>query len=626
MRIKPLQYLFAFAVLASVQAQDSIATTISPNDNPLVAYLSDMDEMGRTLSGWKSKDIDHGSWFFGSYAMVLLRNNENKDNEPYPGLVSRVPALWSDFKYLTPRYLIELAGGALSSGGLMSIKEDLDYRSLRTEEKFIHQVAGFAYLRMLQGSIGDSLFHVIVSESIQKSTRPSLITTNLITTMKKHCCEELGVEFEKALSSSRWADTHLDRVRARGDSLEITIQHKGPWHFPVDVLVITKSSDSTRYTYPLSQSTPLLVPEGNVEKVIVDPDHVLAEYYRYNNSWPRLKDNFHIQPFGALPDWQSYRITVNPSSWSDWDDDKRYSLKFTTGFGIDLWPAYPSDYRHRTVLELNAHTSLNDSEHWGGRFNYSHPLNLNKRLFSQVNVHSYDDWQGLSIGLTKYIGKQTYLIQGPRLTYQRINLEMEYDNYGDSLVWAKKQKISIIKSAYSALSLTRQGDRIYVVLRSAIGQGPHDSFYIAKSSVDLTGVFWGWLIGGFQFVGGSQSTTTPAPYEFTHDYAWQDGLSAIPNFRGQTKLTENTNEYLGIGLSGGYWLSGIQLKAFSSALIVDMETTGWDKVIPRYTAGFGFEHKSFFTAGIYFPIWQSHPIEGEESWMWRYQWRLVWNL
>jgi len=57
-----------------------------------------------------------------------------------------------------------------------------------------------------------------------------------------------------------------------------------------------------------------------------------------------------------------------------------------------------------------------------------------------------------------------------------------------------------------------------------------------------------------------------------------------------------------------------------------MDEVGWGGVKPHYAAGFGFEHKSFFTAGLYFPIWQSHPLEGEEPWAWRYQARLVWNL
>ena len=623
MRFKLGLYLLFLIMIPTLQGQDSSST---PPDNPLDIYLDEMDEMGRTLSGWRGENNGEGSWFFGSFAMVLLRNNGKGGNQPYPGLESIVPALWSDFKYLTPRYLVELAGGALSNGNLMAIAKTIDYNKLRAEQKFIIQVAGFAHLRMLQGTIGDSLFSQIVHATLQASPSAASITQNLIETISMNCCPELGKQFELALTSSRWTDVELKSVRLMGDSTKIQIQQNGIWHFPVEVLVISESGDSTFHDYDLSRTSDLVIPEVNVSKVVLDPEHILVEYFRYNNTWPRLKDNLHLQPFAALPDWRGYRITVNPTIWSDWDDEKRYGLKFTSGFGVDLWPAYPSDYKHRITFELNAHAPSDSSYQWGSSFSYGTPVNLDNRLFSQFNLHNYTDWDGISLGFTRYIGKQSYLIQGPRLTYQRVNLTIEHDHYADEQVWVRDQEIKILKGSYTALSITRLGDRLHLVMRTGYGDGPDGSFAVAKSNLDLTGVFWGWLVGGLQFVGGTQSTNTPEPYQFSHNYAWQDGLSAMPNFRGQNKLDHRTNDYLGVGISGGYWMSGIQLKVFTSSMVVDMQSLGWDKVEAHNAAGFGFEHTSFFTAGLYFPLWQSHPLEGEKPWAWRYQWRLTWNL
>ncbi len=616
-----------FILLAGTLAAQSISpdSTKAPV-HPLDLYLNEIDEMGRTLSNWKGDSLDQGSWFFGSYAMLLLSNNGKGENVPFAGLEAVVPALWSDFKYMTPRYLVELAGGALSNGNLMSIRKDLVFNKLRTEERFILEVAGFSYLRMLHGTIGDSLFTVVVNDAIQFSADPSCITDELIKSMSTHCCGDLALQFERALTSSRWSDVNLDYVKTRQNSVEIGIEHLGIWHFPVEVLVISTSGDSTSYIYELNQTTPLTIPKTDVAEVILDADHLLAEYFRYNNRWPRLHHNIHIQPFGALPDWSSYRMTINPTVWSDWDGKKRFGLKLTSGFGVDLWPAYPSDYRHRVSIELNGHTAYDSKTSWGGRVSYGHPINLDNRLFSHFTAHSYNDWTGLSFGLTRYVGKQTYLIQGPRLTYQRVGIAFEYDRYADSLIWNQNQNIQIVKGSYSGLSLTKLGDRIYFRSNIASGKGPQGNFSIITAQTDLSGVFWGWLVGGVQFVTGFQSRSTPGPYQFTHDYAWQDGMAAIPNFRGQTKLTENTNDYMGLSISGGYWMKGIQLKLFTSSMIVDMDEIGWDLVKPHYAAGFGFEHKSFFTAGLYFPLWQSHPIEGEEPWAWRYQARLVWNL
>ena len=626
MRIKSLPALLYILLAGSLAGQSISPDSTAAPEHPLDLYLNEIDEMGRTLSNWEGDSLDQGSWFFGSYAMLLLSNNGKGENVPYPGLEAVVPALWSDFKYLTPRYLVELAGGALSNGNLMSIRKDLVFNKLRTEERFILVVAGFGYLRMLQGTIGDSLFSLVVNDAVQFSADPSCITDELITSMSTHCCDSLALQFEMALTSSRWSDVNLDYVKTRQNSVELGIEHLGIWHFPVEVLVISASGDSTSYNYGLNQTTPLIIPKIDVAEVILDPDHLLAEYYRYNNRSPRLRNNFNIQPFGALPDWTSYRMTINPTFWSDWDGEQRIGLKLTSGFGVDLWPAYPSDYRHRVSVELNGHSAYDSKTSWGGRVSYGHPINLDNRLFSHFTAHSYNDWTGLSFGLTRYVGKQTYLIQGPRLTYQRVGIAFEYDGYADSLIWNQNQNIQIVKGSYSGLSLTKLGDRIYFRSNIASGRGPQGNFSIITAQTDLSGVFWGWLVGGVQFVTGFQSKSTPGPYQFTHDYAWQDGMAAIPNFRGQTKLTENTNDYMGLSISGGYWMKGIQLKLFTSSMIVDMDEIGWDLVKPHYAAGFGFEHKSFFTAGLYFPLWQSHPIEGEEPWAWRYQARLVWNL
>ncbi|NQV41685.1 MAG: hypothetical protein HQ506_04955 [Candidatus Marinimicrobia bacterium] len=626
MHIKNLANLLFIFFAGSLAGQTITLDSTGTPEHPLELYLSEIDEMGRTLSNWEADSLDQGSWFFGSYAMLLLSNNGKGENVPFVGLETVVPSLWSDFKYMTPRYLLELAGGALSNGNLMSIRKDLIFNKLRTEERFILEVAGFSYLRMLQGTIGDSLFSVLVKDLIQFSADPTCITDELIKSMSTHCCEELAIQFEKALTSSRWSDVELDYVKTRPDSIEIGIKHLGVWHFPVEVLVISTAGDSIRYTYGLDQSTPLIIPKLDVAEVILDADHLLAEYYRYNNRWPRLRNNVHIQPFGALPDWTSYRITVNPTIWSDWDGEKRVGVKLTSGFGVDLWPAYPSDYRHRISLELNGHSPYDSSMSWGGRISYGHPINLDNRLFSHLMVHYYDDWTGISMGITRYIGKQRFLIQGPRLTYQRVAVAFEFDKYADSLIWNHNQSIRILKGSYSGLSLTKQGDRIYLRSNAASGRGPLGNFSIIKAQADLTGVFWGWLAGGIQFVTGFQSESTPDPYQFTHSYVWQDGMAAIPNFRGQTKLTENTTEYMGLSISSGYWMKGIQLKLFTSGMIVDMNKVGWDVVKPHYAAGFGFEHNSFFTAGLYFPLWQSHPLEGEEPWAWRYDARLVWNL
>jgi len=594
--------------------------------NPLEDYIYELDEVGRTLSGWQGDNREFGSWFFGSYAMLILQNNGNNSRDPFPGLESVVPVLWSDFKYLTPRYLVEFAGGTLSFGDLMLIAQARPFERLRTEEKFIQYVAGLSYLDMLENTVGDSVFQEIILATMTSIEEPILITGRLSHMVTVYSGPELGRQFELALSTSSWMDIEIKKVRKTGDSLDVYLDYKGSWSFPADVLFVSAYGDSTIRRWGLDETGPIRISKRDCESIIVDPEHHLAEFYRYNNKWPRIKKNIRIQPFAALPDWEYFRIVVKPSHWSDWDGDERYGLKIIAGHGIDLWPAYPSDYRHRYSLELNTHTPVAAERSLGVRFTFGHPLDRQRRLFSDVSVHGYDDWTGFSAQLIKYFGKQRFLIQGSALRYQRFSVGIERDAYLDTLVWEDRQDIRVLKSSYSGLSLTNRGDRLFINIRAAAGAGPHGSFSLFKSQMDLSGVFWKVLVGGLQFVAGTQNSTTPSPYQFTHAYAWQDNLAALPNFRGQNKIERKTNNYMGLSLSGGYWLSGIQIKLFGSSMIYDQIGMELSEVKPQYAAGFGFEHKSFFTAGFYFPVWQSHPLAGEGSWAWRYQWRLAWNL
>ena len=627
MRFISVLCLISLIYPVSGVGQADIPVTPSPQiENPILDYLTEIDEVGRTLSGWEGESEVLSSWFFSAYAMLILSNDGMNDSRPFSNLGSIIPPFWEDLKYLTPRHLIEIAGGALSYKNIMSLGVGQPFKDKRTEQQFITIISGYSYLRMLSGTVGSAQYGDIVSMTMDSTQNPQEITAALIKSVTLIAGDGLGEQFSVALSSGSWMDAGIDNVKKGVDSTAITIEQYGIWSFPIEVLTIDDDGDSTYHTYSLDQSAPLSVQGTRFKRIILDPQHMLAEFYRFNNKWPKLQDNIFLQPFVALPDWESYRIVVSPGYWSDWNGEKRYALKLTSGFGIDLWPAYPSDFRHRISAEINVHAPIDTQSHWGSRMSYGHPLSLSKRLFANARVHHYDDWSGVSLGITKYIGKQQFLIQGPKLLYQRISLSVEQDSYGDPLIWQASQDIQLLRASYTGLSLTRYGDRLYVNLTSAYGKESEDNFLITKSQLDLSGVFWSWLVGGIHFVSGTQNHSTPGPYQFTHDYAWQDHLAALPSFRGQAQSVQRPHNYLGLSLSGGYWVSWYQVKIFASSMLYDQENFTLTQVKPQYAAGFGFEHKSLFTVGLYFPIWQSRPLEGETYWAWRYQWRFSWNL
>ena len=620
-----IQKRFLIVVLLIIWAAPVWALAAA-NESPLEEYLLNLDEVGRTLSRWQGEDHEMNSWFFCSYAMLILQNYGRDDLQAFPTFKRLVPSIWSDFKNVNPRYLIELAGGTLAFNDLMKVQRDEPFNRKRAEEQYILIINGYALLRMLQGTVGDSLFKEVVRGTTASANSVQELEQGLASAISEHYDPWVGDQFLQAMSSGEWTDAEISRVRRSSGAVKVSIAYNSRWSFPVDVLFISREGDSSLVKHEPQQGNILSFSGHDVRTIILDPDHKLAEYYRYNNKWPSTRNRIYVQPFATLPSWENYRIKVNPTSWSDWDDEKRYGLRFTSGFGIDLWPAYPSDFRHRVSWELNAHTKLNKESYWGGRLIYGHPVSRKQRLFSEIQMHSYADWKGASLGVTKYIGEQSFLIHGPRLKYQRLKLSLDTDSYQDTSIWKQNERVNVLRMSYSGLSITRYGDRLLVSVQSAYGQSEESNFSMIKTQIDLSGVFWKTIVTGIQMVGGSQSASTPGPYQFTYDFAWQDNLAALPRFRGQTRIDHPTDNYLGLSVSGGYWFSWLQAKLFGSTILFDQESVTLSESRPHYAFGFGVEHKSFFTLGLYFPIWQSHPVEGENSWAWRYQWRLVWNL
>lgn len=619
-------FLFISKILLVLICAYGVHGAESSSVNPLADYIQDLDEMGRVLSEWSGKDEPFSTWFFGAYAMYVLEDNSAGDLQPFPMLEKMVPILWSDFKYLTPRYLTELAGGTLSYGNLMRVEQDKPFVQLTREEQFIIYLAGMTYLHMLHETIGQNKFNQVIHLGVKRAQNPEEITESICSVLGNEVDRMVSNQFYLALTSGDWIDVDVKRVQRNKNMTDIYISYRSVWTFPVDVRIISTEGDTLYSVYHPGREEFLRVDGVRVRKIDLDPVHKLAEYYRYNNHWPALSNDIYLQPFAALPDWENHRIKINPVYWKDWDGDTRYGMKLTAGFGIDLWPAYPSDYRHRISWEMNTHDQYDKTENWGNRITYGHPISRNRRLFMQAKYYHYADWSGFSVGAIKYFGDQRFLVQGPRLKYQRLGLSLEEDRYADTLVWDAEGEISLVQIDYSALSVTKYGDRLLLSSNSAFGCHQDDIFMVSKLNVDLSGVFWDWLVAGIRLAAGSQHINTPGPYRFTHDYAWQDQLAVLPKFRGQTKLGHSPSNYLGLSLDGGYWISWLQLKLFGSSILYDQPGILFAQAKPHYAFGFGLEHKTFFTAGLYFPIWQSHPSEGEQAWAWRVQWRLDWNL
>ena len=481
--------VFLITSLTTQLTAQEIETAEKPDLwEPVVTQL---DALGQAILRWPEPTEERESWVFGSIALYTRRGGATGRGDPLPNFQRIIPEmLWPDFKHMTFEGLNELGDGLLyHSGDMLAWRPTQSFRSLDNEQQILAYLTGMRHLRMLEATIGDTLFWQVMRESVSRTDYAYNLCDTLGVVLAEHSTEVLAGKFLKALASPDRSDLELRSVKRTNGSYTLDIRQNGAWSFPFDILAISTEGDSI-----LFQNIDLLGPDfrfvsmQRIKRIILDPEHKIVEVYRFNNHWPRIRGNWRIQPLWALPDWEALRVVVSPVVWQDWDSEQRYGLKIGGGFGVDLMPAYPADFRHRYTLEANSFGPVDQMESWGVRASYHHPISWTYRLFMNGRAHSFQDWQGYKIGLTNYPGSQRYLIQGPDIRFRRINLSAGYDAYQDRSTWGDPQRLRYLQLDYVTFSLTESGNRMNVKLNGAWGRSSEthiDNYYVFKSKVDL---------------------------------------------------------------------------------------------------------------------------------------------
>ena len=599
---------------------------------PISLLVQEWNELGQTILRWHADDRNPRTWLFGAVGLFALQAGPSGEDPPFPVVQRILPPLWPDVKDLKNKDLYEIADGILyQTGDMVAWQPGVAFGQLSSEKQALACLTGMRHLSMLEASIGPTTFWAVLRESVNRCIYAPVLTDTLIQVLAEHTSTTLAGHFAQALASPDRTDIELREVRHQGDWYTLDIRQRGAWSFPFDIDAITSEGDTLCFRQvELVGNQFRFLSIRPIRRIELDPHHDLVEIYRFNNHWPRLRGNLVVQPFFTLPNWEEFSISVNPSSWKDWGQETRYGIKLSGGFGIDLMPAYPSDYRHRFSLEANSYGPVDEVESWGLSATYAHPLSWSRRLFLESEGITYRDWQGLRMTFTLYPGLQRYFIQGPDIRFRRLTMTAGVDAYDNAAVWGYSQRLRFLGLGYYTLALTRSGNRVKADVRGVRGRSSEvelvDRFWILRGNVELAGVLMNWLTGDLRMVAGIQSLNIPPPYRFSHDHYWNSSLAWLPRFQGQPLYTDPVNRYLGLSFSTGFWVKWIQIKGFASSLLFNDGQVPLTRVQPRYALGFGLEHKSFFTAGMYFPIWQSHPLPGEEQLAWRTEWRFEWNL
>ena len=623
-----------------IQKPDSVSANAFAQKYPLPSYVPDprvafaenmtgfLDTLGKALVRHQAKPGENISWFYGAYALLQMENSEPTTRSPLGDLNKIIPSIWGDLKYLTMNDLIRKIDAVLTHGVTVPLyRPERNFAVQTAEERLVNYFNGMRHLQMLRNALGDSVFNLVVQTTDNSGENGWALTDTLINQIGRFASPEIARTFFQALKTSSRTDPAIKSVKTNSaGNVIIELTQEGAWNFPVTLQFITEKSDTMWLNGVWPQAVPLEFPvSAAIDKIIVDPDKQLVEINRYNNFWPKFPQTLSIQPLWGIPSWESYKIVFTPFSWRDWNETKRYGVRFSGGIGIDLMPLYPSEYRHRWMMEVSAYGSADQPEQWGVRLDYGHPLSWPQRLFVNVKTDLFKDFQQAEVKLTKYVGQSRYPFQGFQLQYHRYTASSGMLRYDNQTVWQKNLRIPFASLNVSRFMLTESGHQLHyqgTVLTGWNGYKPWGiPFSLYRGRISMGGVLGGWLRGEFSGVGGYESGAVPYAFEFTQNRGWVHSTAVIPGLQGQAVRQIPANAYLGSHVSLGYWFDTFQPKIFASGIIYGDPQIPFEKAPLEKAVGVGFEHQSFFFLGVYFPFWQSDPLPGEQQWAYRFQWK-----
>ncbi len=584
-----------------------------------------LDELGKALVAHKAPAGEDMSWFYGSYGLLNMESGDLGVDQPLGEIQNIIPNIWSDARNLTMVQLMRKADAILTHGVTVPLfRPERPFRIQTAEERLVNYFNGMRHLEMLRYTVGDSLFEEIVQRTDASGENGESLTDTLISQIATHTTAPLANAFLKALKTTDRTDPMLTAVRAKPGSVSLRLVQLGAWNFPVTLRFITAAGDTLikRGVWPGANSRQFKTP-GKVRSIMVDPDEALVEIHRYNNHWPMFPDLLRIQPFWGLPSWEYYKVIVSPVSWRDWNEIRRYGLRLRGGIGVDLMPLYPSDYRHRWMVEISAYGHADEPDKWGLRLNYGHPLSWPRRLFFDADLKLFHDYQHYEARFVKYIGESRYPFQGFQLQYQRLTSVLGWAYYGNQASWNKRVRVPYIRLNLTRFMLTESGYQLHYQAGIIQGwNGLHTTpFTLYRASMGVGGLLFRWLRAEFRGIGGYERGAVPYPFEFSQTRTWIHSAASLPGLQGQPTRDQPVNAYVGGRVSLGYWYKTFQPKIFASGVLYGAEQTPLNQAALGKAFGIGLEHQSFFFLGLYFPFWQSNPRPGEQQWALRYQWK-----
>jgi hypothetical protein len=289
-------------------------------------------------------------------------------------------------------------------------------------------------------------------------------------------------------------------------------------------------------------------------------------------------------------------------------------------------PIMPAFYQNLFDLEITFSTGVPENN-WGGRINYRTPLKSTANTYWELETGFEYPKKWTKISFYNYMGEPKYLAAHGESYYSRLTTTLSSTEYTKSESgdwWAVGRSVKL-KEKWTIFSYTTE--QRYLMETHLLGGFQEKSFYNFGISADLeTHKIEGYIIrlhGEAGFVWDEREGDELAYRLLYVPKVWQQREGRIPLFRG---VAADEKEWQDNIFSSGFSI-GWETKTaawpmvyIDGAVISDDEGTLLDRLDHLnksdkvfITAGVGLESQTMMEIGLYFPIWVSHPVRGEEN-------------
>lgn len=492
-------------------------------------------------------------------------------------------------------------------------------------------IVGSHALQMLQASEGDSVMQKIMLDYSVMFRGKTATTENFINIIKQHTDDRIADNFRLALSTNLRPDFKIKDVTSQYNvnrlwNNKINTKYDGSWILPVDILIITENGDST--LLPQIDISRNNIIEINTSTQLVsaelDPQKRLFDENRFNNRWPR---RISLQPDYGLPHWETYKVFYRPKFKRDWRGNWRTGVKLSGGLGINLMPIMPAFYQNLFDLEITFSTGVPE-HNWGGKVSYKTPLKSTVNTYWEMETGYEYPKKWTKIAFNNYLGEPRYLVAHGESYYSRLTTTLsttEYISSDSSSWWPVGQSIKL-KEKWAVFSY--RIDQRYLMEAHLLGGFQEDeSFYNFGISADVeTHKIEGYIIrlhGEAGFVWDERGGNELAYRLLYVPKIWQQREGQIPLFRGGAiNEKEWQNNIFSSGISVGLETKTVAwpMVFIDGAVVGNEQGTLLDRIdylnksdSIYLTAGIGLESQTMMEIGLYFPLWVSHPSEGEDE-------------